>query len=96
MDKANAIVIIVVVLLVAAAALFYTNAGENHRAVSIGLCELKCQNMTAGNYSGGTICASQNISYGYSCAISSSVNSSICDNKQTVYVNANCQLIDVG
>jgi hypothetical protein len=97
MDRANAIVLIILVLLVAAAAWFYTNTGENHRTVSIGLCELICQNITSGNYNGSSFCAARNISgYGYSCAISSSVNSSLCNVSPTVYVNKNCNLVSVG
>ncbi len=96
MDRSNMIVLIVVILLVVAAAWFYTNAGENHRSVSIGLCELLCQNKTSGSYNGSPFCASRNISYSYSCAVSPNVNSSLCGNQQTVYVDKSCTLIAVG
>lgn len=97
MDRSNAIVLIILVLLVVAAAIFYTNAGQNHRSVSIGLCELLCQNITSSaSYNGSAFCASENISYGYSCAISQSVDNSLCSNQQTVFVNNNCNLVSVG
>ncbi len=96
MYKANAIVLIVLVVLVVAAALFYTNTGENHRTVSVGLCELECQNITAHGATYTNYCAAKNISYGYSCAISQTANSSICGNPTTVYVTDSCQLVDVG
>lgn len=96
MDRANLIVLVILLLLVIAAVLFYTNPGEQHRSISIGLCELKCQNITAGTYNGSSFCVSKNISFGYSCAISSSTNPSLCSSSPTVYVNSNCQLVSVG
>ena len=96
MDKANAIVLIILVLLVVAAALFYTNTGENHRMVSVGSCELKCQNLTASGATYSNYCAAKDISYGYSCAISQNVNASICGNTTTIYVTNSCELLDVG
>ncbi len=96
MDRANAIVLIILILLVVAAALFYTNPGENHRTVSVGLCELKCQNLTANGATYSNYCAATDISYGYSCAISQKVNSSICGNPTTVYVTNSCELVAVG
>ncbi len=98
MDKANTIMLLFLVVMVVAAALFYTNTGENHRSISIGLCELKCQNITSGpSYNGSSFCAAQNMSFGYSCAITTHANSSLCNgNPQTVYVNNNCQLVSVG
>ncbi len=95
MDRGNTIVIIIIVLLVVAAAVFYTDTGQSHRAVSIGICELACQNVTSSGYRGGSFCISQNISFGYSCALSPVINQSICTTSPTVYVNSGCQLVGV-
>ncbi len=89
------IVILIIVALVIAAAVFYTNTGENHRAVAIGMCELECNNVTASGYNGSSYCLSQNISFGYSCALSQSVNPSLCSSKPTIYVSGSCQLVGV-
>ena len=96
MDRASLIVLAVLAILVIVAAIFYTNAGENHRSVAIGLCEIECQNVTASSNTYNNFCAAKNISYGYSCAISQTENSSICGNQATIYVNNNCQLVSVG
>jgi hypothetical protein len=91
MDRSFFVVLVIVALLFLAAALFYINPGENHRAVAVGLCELKCQNVTASNSSINDYCAAQNISFGYACAISNA-KLNVCNSTNAVFVSSSCQL----
>ncbi|MCL4406698.1 MAG: hypothetical protein M1573_01500 [Candidatus Parvarchaeota archaeon] len=99
MEKAYSISLIIILLLVVIAVIFYTNPYENHRSIAIGLCELACrhaiQNATSSSSISGS-CLYENISYGYSCAVSASQNESICGNANTVYVSNTCTLGSVG
>ncbi len=96
MDKSYAIVLAIVFVLVVAAVIFYTNPAQNHKQIAIALCEIQCNHLNVTTTGQNNFCASQNISYGYSCAVSSTRNPSICNNNNTIYVNTNCQLVSIG
>ncbi len=96
MDKGYYAVLIIIVALVVAAAIFYTNPYENHRQISIGLCELECHHLTANSTLITTnTCAENNISFGYSCAIANSSSANVCSNTNEIYLNYNCVLTAV-
>ncbi len=87
--------LMIVFLLIIAAAFFYTNPAETHKQVAIGLCELHCDNITKTNPNVNNVCLDKNVSYGYACAISNSVNQSICGVSNTIYLNNKCTIVSI-
>ena len=94
MDKGYYAVLIILVTLIIAAAIFYTNPYESHRQIAIGVCELECQNIASNSTITSNSCIKENVSFGYSCAVTSS-SSNVCTNTNEINLNYNCGLLNV-
>ncbi len=95
MDKSYYIVLIIIVALIIAAAIFYTNPYENHRQIAIGICELQCHHILDNSTFTANTCIKENVSFGYSCAATTSASSVICSNNNEINLNYACGLESV-
>lgn len=92
MDKSQAVILGVVFALIVAAVVFYNSGSENHLQIARVVCQLKCQNLSSSSSIPDQTCIAKNISYGYSCAVSSNLSAYVCSTSNTIYLNQNCQL----
>ncbi len=93
MNKSETIIIAIVFILIIGAIIFYSDPTIQHREVAQGLCELQCQNLSRTTGTIPNSCISNDIAYGYGCAVSNSSLKSTCTSKDTVIVNSKCTLI---
>ncbi|MBE5727950.1 hypothetical protein IHE50_00850 [Candidatus Parvarchaeota archaeon] len=93
MNKSEIIIIAIVFILVVGAIIFYSDPSIQHKEVAQGLCELQCQNLTRATGTVSNSCISNDIAYGYGCAVSNSSLKSTCTSKDTIVVNSKCSLL---
>lgn len=95
MDKGYYAVLIIIVMLVIVAAIFYTNPYENHRQIAMGICELECHHIIINSSFKTNTCISENVSFGYSCAATTSASSKVCSNTNEINLNYACGIESV-
>lgn len=93
MDKSEAIIIAIISVLLIAAIVFYSDPAIQHREIAQGFCELQCQNVTRATGSVANSCLSNDIAYGYGCAVSNASLASSCTSKNIVIVSSGCTLL---
>ncbi|MCW1294023.1 MAG: hypothetical protein OH316_00920 [Candidatus Parvarchaeota archaeon] len=93
MNKSEIIIITILFVLVAAVIVFYSDPSIQHKEIAEGICELQCQNVTRAVGSVANSCLSNDIAYGYGCAVSNASLVSTCTAKNTIIVSKGCTLL---